>query len=185
MRRALFCLFALFCAFPVSAQDFLTQAEIEDILRENAFCYVLQADGTCTWAEYYPVLEETRLELHVATVIGPGETVVLRQEAAWIQDAMCIRDGDLGVLDGQMTANPWLSFDLSGLTPMEAATVEGIVAQIAATLNPKTCFRFARDPARPGGLVQITFSDSVQLEGSDAITLAPLSIGGVQLLNVF
>ncbi|MEJ6395343.1 hypothetical protein V8J82_18925 [Gymnodinialimonas sp. 2305UL16-5] len=185
MTRFLIALVALCLPLKAAAQDFLSQAEVEQVLSLNAFCYAQGADGSCAWAEVYPVLDGPLIELNIGVVLGPGQLVVLRQRATWINDAMCIRDGDLGVTGSSVGPPPIFPFDGAGLVPQAPATTNQIIAQIAASTAPKTCFRFARDPARPGGLLQITFADSVQLDGADPITLVPLSQRSVQLTIPF
>lgn len=185
MRRFLFVLCAMFAPHGAQAQEFLTQSELEGIFSLNALCYNARDNGNCAWAEVYPVLDGPMIELDIGFLLDTRDMVVLHQHATWINDAMCIRDRDLGVVSSAQAATDVFPFDGGGLIPQAQAETDIIVAQIAAAILPKTCFRFARNPARVNGLVMVTFADGVRQAGDQAITLLPLASGSARLYLQF
>lgn len=166
---------------PVLAQDYLSQQEVAEILSENAFCYDLLQDGACGWAEVYEAPAEIQFRVYIGSIFGSGELAVIEQEATWINDAMCIRDNDYGIVGLTQGPAPFYFFDRRGQIPHDPGVMEALIEFLAEDLQPKTCFRFARDPSRPNGLEQHVYSDGDRLPGADPIDLVPLSQGSVQL----
>lgn len=180
----------LFCAFtcaaslwpgPASAQDYLDQQGVEDLLRENAFCYYLQPDGSCGWVEIFDTFDAPETHWFLATSFDVGDLSVIEQVGTWINDMLCIREGDFGIVGLTGGAAPFVYFDLRLQTPRPDAEIVTLIEQLAQDVLPKTCFRYTPDPARPGGLLQHTFADGARQEGEDPITLVPLSQGSVRI----
>ncbi len=180
MRRLLSA-FSLVLPSAAFAQDYLSPERFAALTVGNALCYSLQADGSCGWVELYDGDPGPQITLHLATILPSGDIAVIAQEATWVGDAMCIRDGDFGIFGLDFAAPPYFRFDLQGLVPQPPEAVQAIIDELAPSIAPKTCFRFAPDPARPGGYVQHIFADGTRRDGEDAITLAPLSQGSVLL----
>jgi hypothetical protein len=180
MRRLLYA--ALFLApSAAAAQEYLTPDAFAALTTGNALCYALRPDGSCGWVELYDGDPGPEITLHVATILASGEVAVLAQQATWVGDAMCIRDGDFGILGMDYGVAPYFRFDLTGLVAQPQSAVQGIIEQLTPDIRPKTCFRFTADPTRADGYVQHIFSDGVRLDSEDAITLVPLAQGSVLL----
>lgn len=165
------------------AQDYLSPEDFAALTTDNAFCYFLQVDGSCNWVELYEGDPGPDITLRLATILTTGEMAVIAQQATWVGDAMCIRDGDFGIVGMDFAAPPYFHFNLRDLAPQPPEAVQAMIDDLAPSIASKTCFRFAPDAARPGGYVQHIFADGTRRDGEDPITLVSLSQASVLLVG--
>ncbi len=180
MHRLLLVL-SLGLAAPASAQDYLSRADFAAVTAENAFCYRLLVDGSCGWVEVYPASQAADLSLQIATILPSGDMLVMTQEASFVGDGLCIRDTDFGIVTASFGVPPYYYFDQNTLVAQGEETLREIIGAIGPDVPPKTCFFYARDPARLDGLMQHVFSNGIRQDGEEPITLVPLTQGSVVL----
>ena len=177
---------ALALAIPgaaAQAQDYLSQAEFVAIAQTNVLCYDASAAGDCAWAEAYHRIDATpNLSLRIGVMTAPGQLLAAEQEATWIADAICIRDGDLGVTQTFGSIGPIFHFDYRDHVAQPAAVTRQTIDLIAQDFLPKTCFRYARDPLDPARLVQHSFAEGLRQPGENRVVLIPFSRGFASLL---
>ncbi len=179
---ALLVALSLCLAGTAQAQDYLPREEVVALLRENAICYEPNTFGDCTYAEVFHQPDGPEVTSRLALMAGPGQMLILEQMSTLVGDALCIRDGDLGILRTYVLQDTAFFFDFRGQVQQSPERTAEVIAAFAEGAQSKTCFRFVRDPSDPDALVQHIFADSVRQTGESRVHLVPLSENVVRLL---
>lgn len=170
-------------AAPISAhaQEFLTRAEVEAILRESVLCYYPNDRFACAWAEIYTEFHADHTILFSASAAFDQPMEVSEYRIDWRGDALCIPYEDQGLRSVREAEGYRFPFDLEGLTERPADELPGIIAELQANSPREFCFQYTNDPAYPGRLLQYVFRDGVADAEFDPVALIPLFAHGVSI----
>jgi hypothetical protein len=165
----------------VAAQEFLSRAEVEDIMREQAFCYHPNDRLACAWAEIYTALYDDHVVLHTANAVWDEPMEVQEYRLDWNDDALCIPFETQGLRAVWQAEGYRFSFDLMGLTPLPDEVLPERIASLRDTSPQEFCFRYTIDEAGPDALFQHVFRDGVEDEARDPVALIPRFASGVAI----
>ena len=172
---------ALTLALPVSAQDYLSRAEVEAFMREAAFCYHPNDRFACAWAEVYSEFHGDHTILHSAHAVWDQPMEVQEYRINWVGDALCIPYEDQGLRAVWQADGYRFPFDLEGVEALPDDVIPQRVTDLLADAPRDFCFRYTIDDAGPDALFQHVFRDGVEDEALDPIALIPLFARGVAI----
>lgn len=180
-RVGMACVVGVLATAPAAAQEFLSRAELEDIMREQAFCYHPNDRLACSWAEIYTALYDDHVVLHTAHAVWDEPMEVQEYRLDWDGDAMCIPHEDQGLRAVWQADGYRFSFDLMGLTPLPDDVLPERIETLRETAPQAFCFRYTIDDAGPDALFQHVFRDGVEDEARDPVALIPRFASGVAI----
>ncbi|MEJ6389112.1 hypothetical protein [Gymnodinialimonas ulvae] len=181
-RIAATCAALALCPSAVAAQEFLSRIEVEDLMREQAFCYHPNDRLACSWAEIYTALYDDHVVLHTANAVWDAPMEVQEYRLNWEGDALCIPYENQGLRAMWEAEGYRFSFDLLGLTPLPDEILPERIEMLRETAPRDFCFRYTIDDAGPDALFQHVFRDGVEDEARDPVALIPRFASGVAII---
>ncbi len=175
-------LLALTAATGATAQTYLSRAEVEDHMRESAFCYHPNDRIACAWVELYTDLNPDHLIMQSGSAVWQEPMSVMEFRLEWDDNALCIDDETQGLLAMREAAGYRFPFDLEGLDLLPEAELPAMIEELRASTPINSCFRYSNDPANPERLVQHVFYEGLLQPDTDPVVLIPRFASGVALI---
>ena len=147
----------------MSRDDFL------NVVRNNALCYELDAQGTCSWAEIYDRFGSD--SLFVLTAVSSDFSVVIKeQNLRWDSRRLCLDNEEPvgNVYETNFGAEFW--FDLRNASVQDADLAEENRQIVERGTPDNTCFGYVRSDQSDQTFAQITYIDGVKQADVDIIT---------------
>jgi len=168
-------------AGPASAQDLLTRAEVEALMRDSVFCYYPSDRTACAWAELYTEFEDDHTILWSASAVWEDPMSVTQFRIDWRGDALCVPYEDQGVLSSWDADGYRFPFDLQGLEQRPEDALPGVIAEYAEGAPREFCFQYSEGPDNPGQLPQHVFREGIEDEERDPVALIPRWASGIAI----